>query len=183
VLQLEALEEFIVRICTKSTAHIALRVVWSMMGYYEDTLQLNAPTSLLSRRARIVRLTLHVEAAVQGDVTAINPEILHIFTIPSEAQLALVQREWELVQSCRAHKLLRPFPPMTPYTKLFGGEADACATGAGDGKAAATGGEPAQPDPPQTPGSVMERLSFSTQMKFVKELTDTAESLRHIDVR
>lgn len=120
VLQLEALEEFIVRICTKSSAHIALRVVWSMMGYYEDTLQLNAPPFLLARRARIIRLTLHVEAAVKGNLRETNQEILHVFTIPSTAQLALIRHEWALLQACRQNYLLRSFPPMTPFRKMFG---------------------------------------------------------------
>lgn len=120
VLQLEALEEFIVRICTKSSAHIALRVVWAMMGYYEDTLQLNAPAFLLARRARIIRLTLHVAAAVKGNVRETNQDILHVFTIPARAQLALIRHEWALLQACRQNLLLRPFPPMTPFRKMFG---------------------------------------------------------------
>lgn len=158
MLQLEALEQFIVRICSMSYAHIALRVVWAMMGYYEDTLQVNAPMSLVARRARIARLTLHVEAAVSGDTTCLNDEILHIFTIPSDAQLVLIQREWTLVQNIRKNSHLDPF------TSMEGGEQSSSRSKEKDGR----GKE--------------KKFSFATEMKFVKELTSTAENLRHIDL-
>lgn len=199
MLQLEALEEFIVQVCTRSSVHIALRVVWSMMGYYEDTLQLAAPMALLAKRARIIRLTLHVEAAVRGFVTELNPEILHIFTIPSEAQLDLIRREWVLVHNCRCHPLLRPFPPMTALTKRL-------ATWEKGGKKPLTNLPPAphgvvSPPPPPTmeapttppstststsnssnTNNINNAFSFAIEMKFVKELTDVAESLRHVDI-
>ncbi len=208
VLQLEALEDFLVKICSMSTAQIPLRVVWSMMGYYEDTLQPNAPASLTARRGRIIRLTLHVEAAVRGDVHRFSEEILSIFSFAAPAQLALLRREWSLVQECRQHPLLRPFPPMTAFRKMHGEIGDdpkvaslavaealraydrsysarvremgnnggsramfSTFTSAGGGRGAGKEGGKEEAG----------LISFTTQMNFVKELTDAAESLRHID--
>jgi len=207
VLQLEALEDFLVKICCMSTAQIPLRVVWSMMGYYEDTLQPNAPASLTARRGRIIRLTLHVEAAVRGDVHCFSEEILSIFSFAAPVQLALLRREWSLVQECRQHPLLRPFPPMTAFRKMHGEIGDDpkvaslaiaetlraydrsysararemghhggsramfSTTSAGDGRGAGKENEKEEAG----------LISFTTQMNFVKELTDAAESLRHID--
>jgi len=209
VLQLEALEDFLVKICSMSTAQIPLRVVWSMMGYYEDTLQPNAPASLTARRGRIIRLTLHVEAAVRGDVHHFNEEILSIFSFAAPAQLALLRREWALVQECRQHPLLRPFPPITVFRKMHGeigddpkvaslaiaetlraydrsysararevgkkggSQAMICSSAGGGGGAGAGVKEGGKGEG--------ELIYFTTQMNFVKELTDTAESLRHID--
>eukprot|EP00624_Nannochloropsis_granulata_P001637 evm.model.NODE_18033_length_94466_cov_20.978998.25 len=156
-------------------------------------------------------------AIAQTDLAAVDfvlpqllqvEEILSIFSFAAPAQLALLRREWSLVQECRQHPLLRPFPPMTAFRKMHGEIGDdpkvaslavaealraydrsysarvremgnnggsramfSTFTSAGGGRGAGKEGGKEEAG----------LISFTTQMNFVKELTDAAESLRHID--
>jgi phosphatidylinositol 4-kinase len=198
ILQLEALEDFLVKICCVCSAQIPLRVVWSMMGYYEDTLHTNAPPWLMARRGRIIRLTLRIEAAIRGAAHEFSVEMLNIFSLAAPAQLALLRREWAIVQETRQHPLLRPFPPMTTFRKMHGeiGDDPSAAAlavaessrafdssfcGQRSRKAQGAGPPSAGLGDKESTGNFEDLIAFTAQINLVKSLTDTAESLRHID--